>query len=114
MLTRYLSCLGDALVHFSFPLLLYATGMLSSIELLGPLANYAFLRYIGGDRENEETQEARYLRNNPEKKVDLDRKRQQRNSFWPDTSQVKNRWAWVVIGCGMAGDAVEKLSRVTA
>ncbi|KAF6811847.1 duf1295 domain protein [Colletotrichum musicola] len=71
-LVRHPNYLGDALVHLSFPLLLYASGMLSSIERLGPLANYAFLRYIGGDRENEESQEARYLRNNPEKKLDLD------------------------------------------
>ncbi|KAF6794264.1 duf1295 domain protein [Colletotrichum sojae] len=111
-LVRHPNYLGDALVHLSFPLLLYATGMLSSIELFGPLANYAFLRHIGGDRENEESQEARYLKNNPEKKVDLDRNRHQRNSFWPDISQVRNRWAWVVIGCGLAGAAVEKLSRL--
>ncbi|KAL0938346.1 DUF1295 domain protein [Colletotrichum truncatum] len=111
-LVRHPNYLGDTLIHFSFPLLLYATGMLHPIELLGPLANYFFLRYVGGDKENESSQESRYLRDNPEKKVDLDRYRQQNNSFWPDASQVKNKWAWVVIGCGLAGAAIEKMSRV--
>ncbi|TEA19761.1 hypothetical protein C8034_v008868 [Colletotrichum sidae] len=113
-LVRHPNYLGDALVHFSFPLLLYAAGMLSPIELLGPVANYVFLRYVGGDRENEESQEARYLRDNPEKKVDLDRYRQTKNSFWPDVRQITNKWAWIVVGCGLAGAALEKATRLAA
>ncbi|TDZ55138.1 hypothetical protein CTRI78_v005693 [Colletotrichum trifolii] len=113
-LVRHPNYLGDALVHFSFPLLLYAAGMLSPIELLGPVANYVFLRYVGGDRENEESQEARYLRDNPEKKVDLDRYRQTKNSFWPDARQITNKWAWIVVGCGLAGAALEKATGLAA
>ncbi|EQB56159.1 hypothetical protein CGLO_03841 [Colletotrichum gloeosporioides Cg-14] len=110
-IVRHPNYLGDALIHFSFPLLLYATGMLSPLELLGPLANYVFLRYVGGDKENEESQEARYLRETPKKKIDLDRYRQQKNSFWPNRSAVANKWTWTVIGCGLAGAVLEKASR---
>ncbi|KAF9870603.1 duf1295 domain protein [Colletotrichum karsti] len=111
-IVRHPNYLGDTLIHFSFPLLLYATGMLSPVELFGPLANYVFLRYVGGDKENEESQEDRYLREAPEKKVDLERYRQQKNSFWPGIREVNNKWTWVVVGCGVAGAAIEKFSRV--
>ena len=60
-MSRVLTCsyLGDALVHFSFPAVLYANGLLNPWYLLGAAANYAFLRYIGGDWENEISQAER-------------------------------------------------------
>ncbi|KAK3361323.1 hypothetical protein B0T24DRAFT_652997 [Lasiosphaeria ovina] len=79
--------LGDALVHLSFPLMLYASHMLAPIELLGPLANYA----------------RRYSAENVIKKIDFDKYRREHNAFWPDRAEVFNKWWWIVVGCGVAG-----------
>lgn len=69
-LVRHPNYLGDALIHFSFPLLLYSSDMLAPIELLGSLANYAFLRYLGGDKATETSQERRYSVSSLEKHAD--------------------------------------------
>jgi steroid 5-alpha reductase family enzyme len=108
-LCRHPNYLGDVLVHFSFPLMLYASDLLAPIELLGPIANYIFLRYVGGDKENEAHQVRRYSMSNPEKMEDFTKYRQTKNSVWPDAQQFSNQWAWVVIGCGAVGVAVEAL-----
>ncbi len=63
------SYLGDTLVHAAFPLLLYASDMLAPIELLGPIANYIFLRYVGGDKENEASQGQQYAKEDSNKNV---------------------------------------------
>jgi len=52
--------LGDALIHMSFPLLLWSTPAWHPLLLLGPLTNYRFLRKLGGDIENEASQEEGY------------------------------------------------------
>ena len=101
------SYLGDALVHLSFPLMLYSSDMLAGIELLGPIANYLYLRFVGGDKENEYSQARRYSTENVSKKVDFDRYRREENSFWPDSRQIKNKWTWIVLGCGAAGAVLE-------
>ncbi|KAK3390028.1 hypothetical protein B0H63DRAFT_388387 [Podospora didyma] len=108
-LVRHPNYLGDALVHLSFPLLLYASDMLTPIVLLGPLANYIFLRFYRGDKENEGNQAKRYGIEDVSKKVDFDRYRKELNAFWPGTNQVSNKWAWIVVGCGVAGAVVEKV-----
>merc|ERR1711981_1075508 len=55
-IVRHPNYLGDALIHASFPLLLYGSGMLHPLALLGPAANYVYLRYVGGDRQTETSQ----------------------------------------------------------
>ena len=102
------SYLGDALVHLSFPLLLFGSDMLAPIELLGPLANYAFLRYFGGDKENETSQEERYKLADPQKEQELVEWRKEKNSFWPQMQEFGNKWTWVVIGCGALGVVIEE------
>lgn len=85
--------------------------MLAPVALLGPLTNYLFLRCVGGDKENEESQARRYGAEDVTKKIDFDKYRHERNAFWPDVSQVHNKWAWVVVGCGVAGALVETAVR---
>lgn len=102
------SYLGDAFVHLSFIVLLYGSDMLAPVELLGPLANYLFLRYFGGDKENEANQTRRYSMSNPEKFSDLEKFRREKNSFWPATKELSNRWLWVVLGCGGLGIVIEE------
>ena len=87
--------------------------MLRPIELLGPLANYAFLRYIGGDKENEASQMERYEKEDPEKRSEFAFYRATKNAVWPQVKELGNLWAWVVLGCGGAGAVlVEGLRRV--
>lgn len=102
------SYLGDTLVHASFPLLLYSTGYLHPLVLLGPVANYIFLRYVGGDRENEANQEERYQSHDPQKHVQLVAWRAEKNSFWPQLRELDNPWTWVVVLAGALGVVVER------
>lgn len=104
-LTDYL---GDTLVHFSFPLLLYANGLFNPLSLIGPLANYAFLRFIGGDKENEETQEQRYKTSAPNKYIQLEAWRAEKNSFWPNPKEIANPWSIALVGIGAVGVLVER------
>lgn len=107
-IVRHPNYLGDVLVHLSFPLLLFGSDMLAPIELLGPLANYAFLRYFGEDKENETNQEERYKRADPQKEQELMEWRKEKNSFWPQMREFRNKWTWVVIGCGALGVVIEE------
>jgi len=45
--------LGETLVHASFPILLAGAGLMHPVTLLGPAANYIFLRYFSVDKETE-------------------------------------------------------------
>jgi hypothetical protein len=56
----FTSYLSGILIHASFPLLLFATDFFHPLVVIGPVANYVFLRYVGGDRENEANQKERY------------------------------------------------------
>ncbi|KAF2129247.1 hypothetical protein P153DRAFT_356849 [Dothidotthia symphoricarpi CBS 119687] len=103
--------LGDALVHISFIVLLYGSDMLAPIELLGPLANYAFLRFFGGDAEKEKHQTRRYSASQPEKFAELEQFRHEKNAFWPTAQELSNKWLWTVIGIGGLGVAVEQTLR---
>ncbi|KAI8631777.1 DUF1295-domain-containing protein [Xylariaceae sp. FL1651] len=107
-LVRHPNYLGDTLVHLSFPLLLYGSDMLAPIEILGCLANYLFLRYVGGDKQTERHQARRYSESHPEKFADFQRLKESHNSFWPKADVLTNKWLWIVVGAGAAGAAVEQ------
>lgn len=102
------SYLGDTLIHTSFILLLYGSDMLAPIELLGPIANYAFLRYFGGAPQKEQHQTRRYSASNPDKFAELEKFRAEKNSFWPGVEELKNQWLWTVVGIGGLGVVVEE------
>lgn len=111
ILTLECSYLGDALVHSSFIVLLYGSDMLAPVELLGPLANYLFLRFFGGDKEKERSQTRRYSASHPEKFAELEQFRSEKNAFWPATKEFTNKWLWYVCGAGVAGVVVEEALR---
>ncbi|CVK98056.1 related to DUF1295 domain protein [Fusarium mangiferae] len=107
-IVRHPNYLGDALIHASFPMLLLGAGILHPITALGPMANYVFLRYIGGDRENEESQAERYSKHDAVKAQELEEYRQQKNSFWPKLEELRNSWTLAVLGVGVAGVVLER------
>lgn len=101
------SCLGDALIHASFPLILYGAGLFHPLMLLAPLANYTFLRCVGGETENEKNQEEKYLITDAKKWRGLRRYQIEKNSFWPGLIEVKNHWTWIVVAAGVVGVGAE-------
>ncbi|KAL4921367.1 hypothetical protein BDW62DRAFT_219517 [Aspergillus aurantiobrunneus] len=107
-IVRHPNYLGDALIHASFPILLLGSGLFHPLTALGPIANYIFLRFIGGDRENEQTQEERYAKEDPVKAAQFQEYRQEKNSFWPDVREVSNKWTWVVVLAGAGGVLLER------
>lgn len=107
-IVRHPNYLGDTLIHASFPLLLYSAGILHPLALLGPVANYAFLRYIGGAAELEQHQVDKYQKEDPGKFEQLKEYKQQKNSFWPKVEEFGNSWTWIVLGVGAASVAVER------
>ncbi|KAH9933816.1 uncharacterized protein B0H18DRAFT_1115187 [Fomitopsis serialis] len=106
-IVRHPNYLGDALVHFSFPVLLYSAGLLHPLALLGPLANYVYLRVLGGDRETERFQEEAY-KADPLKYEQFRHFRREKNSFWPGLKELANGWTWAIVAVGLGGVAVEK------
>ena len=111
VLTLLRSYLGDALVHASIPLLLYADNRFHPLTLLGPLANYVFLRYIGGDKENEASQTQRYAEKNPEKLAQLNAYKREKNSFWPAVKDLGNVWSVGLVAGGVAAALAERFAR---
>ncbi|EWZ30163.1 hypothetical protein BFJ63_vAg1027 [Fusarium oxysporum f. sp. narcissi] len=107
-IVRHPNYLGDALIHASFPILLLGAGILHPIAALGPIANYVFLRYLGGDRENEESQAERYSKQDAVKALEFEEYRQQKNSFWPKLEELKNSWTLGMLGVGVAGVVLER------
>ncbi|KAJ5016236.1 hypothetical protein K4K57_011825 [Colletotrichum sp. SAR 10_99] len=107
-IVRHPNYLGDALCHLSFPVLLYSAGMLHPLAVLGPIFNYIILRYLGGDKENEASQEERYAKMSPVKLQQLREYRAEKNSFWPAVKEANNKWVWIVAGAGVVGAAVER------
>jgi steroid 5-alpha reductase family enzyme len=102
--------LGDTLVHLSF-LLINITDSFNPIVLLGPLANYLFLRLVGGDKKTEESQEKRYREQDSHKYEQLCNWRGVKNSVWPSLKDLTNPWALVVVGCGLIGVVTEEVVR---
>lgn len=115
-IVRHPNYLGDALVHLSFPLWCYGSRLFSLPQILGPAANYFFLRWIGGDRENEASQVERYAQEDKQKHTQLELYQLQKHSFWPSVFELGNPWLWVVAGIGAVGAATESLyeSRIIA
>ncbi|KAF4452210.1 hypothetical protein F53441_4950 [Fusarium austroafricanum] len=106
-IVRHPNYLGDFLIHASFPFLLLGHGALHPITVLGPIANYVFLRYLGGDKENEESQAERYSKEDSVKAEEFEEYRHQKNSFWPKLEELKNTSTLGVVAAGMAGVALE-------
>ncbi|KAJ5085220.1 hypothetical protein N7532_009991 [Penicillium argentinense] len=106
-LVRHPNYLGDTLVHISFAVLNIADSF-NPIVLLGPLANYAFLRYVGGDKQTEASQEERYQADDPKKFGQLKMWRKEQNSFWPSLRDLTKPWAFAVAGCGLIAVVVEE------
>jgi hypothetical protein len=75
------------------------------------LINWFFLRYIGGDKENEASQEQRYRTEAPEKMAELEAFKQEKNSFWPGAAELTNKWTWICAGLGVGGVVLERLAR---
>ncbi|KAI9925055.1 hypothetical protein ASPWEDRAFT_118486 [Aspergillus wentii DTO 134E9] len=109
-IVRHPNYLGDSLVHFSF-ILLNAANTFNPLVLLGPIANYVYLRFVGGDKQNEASQEERYEKEDPQKYAQLLSWRNEKNSFWPSVSELANPWTWAVLGSGFIGVFVEETAR---
>ncbi|KAK0377021.1 hypothetical protein CLIM01_05619 [Colletotrichum limetticola] len=107
-IVRHPNYLGDALVHLSFPVLLYSAGMMHPFAALGPIVNYIVLRYLGGDKVTEASQEERYAKENPLKFQQLQEYKRDKNSFWPSLGEYDNQWVWIVAATGAVGVAVER------
>ncbi|KAL4876714.1 hypothetical protein BJY04DRAFT_199643 [Aspergillus karnatakaensis] len=107
-IVRHPNYLGDALIHFSFPLLLIGAGLFHPLTALGPIANYVFLRFVGGDRENEQTQAERYEKEDPVKAAEFAQYRAEKNSFWPDVRELGNKYTWGVLLAGVGGVVLER------
>jgi steroid 5-alpha reductase family enzyme len=110
-IVRHPNYLGDALIHASFPLLLLGGGLMHPLVLLAPAVNYFFLRFIGGDAQNEAYQEEHYAQEEPAKAQQLTQYKAEKNSFWPRVDEIKNKWSWVVLAVGAGGALLEQTFR---
>ncbi|KAJ5424561.1 Protein of unknown function DUF1295, partial [Penicillium cf. griseofulvum] len=106
-LVRHPNYLGDTLVHVSFALLNMA-GPFNPVVILGPVANYLFLRFMGGDKQTEVSQEERYKSQDPHKYGQLRQWQIEKNSFWPGLRDLVNPWTLAVAGCGFIGVVIEE------
>ncbi|KZP01394.1 hypothetical protein CALVIDRAFT_532153 [Calocera viscosa TUFC12733] len=111
-LVRHPTALGDALVHLSFPLLTLATPFWNTWYLLGPAAEYAYLRFwfVGGDA-GEDEQVAQYAREDTRKWNDWKNWAKDVNSFWPGFNAIANKWSYIVIACGAGTVVLERAVR---
>ncbi|CDM33091.1 hypothetical protein DTO013E5_5718 [Penicillium roqueforti] len=109
-LVRHPNYLGDTLVHFSFALLNMA-GPFNPVVILGPVTNYLFLRYVGGDKEIEASQEERYRSQDSDKYRQLQQWQEEKNSFWPNLRDLANPWTLAVVGSGFIGVVAEEWLR---
>ncbi|OQD88933.1 hypothetical protein PENANT_c003G02343 [Penicillium antarcticum] len=106
-IVRHPNYLGDTLVHFSYALLNVA-GNFDPVVLLGPLSNYLFLRFVGGDKQTEASQEERYKAQDAHKYEQLQHWQKENNSFWPSPKDLMNPWALAVAGCGFIAVVLEE------
>lgn len=97
------------MIHASFPLLLFSSDMLAPIELLGPLTNYLYLRYIGGEGHSEASQSGETQ--DPVKKQQIEEWKGEKNSFWPGADALQNQWTWFIVGAGVGGALIERTLR---
>jgi steroid 5-alpha reductase family enzyme len=86
--------------------------LLSDPKPADPSLPHRFLRYIGGDKENEASQESRYAKNDEEKYAQLKAWQGESNSFWPRLQDLLgNPWAAAVVGGGVATACMERFVR---
>ncbi|KAJ5660474.1 hypothetical protein N7507_006925 [Penicillium longicatenatum] len=109
-LVRHPNYLGDTLVHISFAVFNLANSF-NPVIFLGPLANYLFLRFVGGDKQTEASQEERYQASDPEKLTQLREWQREKNSFWPSLRDLVSPWALAVYSCGFMGAFAEEMVR---
>ncbi|KAJ5641376.1 hypothetical protein N7490_005376 [Penicillium lividum] len=109
-IVRHPNYLGDTLVHLSFAVLNLANSF-NPIILLGPLANYLFLRCIGRDKQTEASQEERYQATDVQKIEQLRAWQGEKNSVWPSLRDLFSPWALVVYSCGLLGAFAEEVVR---
>lgn len=81
------------------------------VIILGPLANYLFLRFVGGDKQTEASQEERYQATDTEKLEQLREWQREKNSFWPSLSELISPWALAIYSCGLMGAFTEEVVR---
>jgi hypothetical protein len=62
---------------------------------------------LTNSRQNEEYQKERYSKDDPNKYLEFQEYRRQKNSFWPGFSELVNPWLLVCIGSGAAVAGVE-------
>ncbi|KZT29153.1 DUF1295-domain-containing protein [Neolentinus lepideus HHB14362 ss-1] len=111
-IVRHPNYLSNILAHTAYPLLLLSTPLAHPAFVLGPLANYLFLRFVGGDRMTEKYQEERYEEVADYTKLeDLREYKKTRNAVWPGLDAVKQGWTYVVLGLGAAGVLLESSVR---
>ncbi|KZT59074.1 DUF1295-domain-containing protein [Calocera cornea HHB12733] len=109
-LVRHPNYLGDALVHLSFPLLTLSTPLWNAWYLLGPAANYVYLRFVGGDSGEGESV-GQYAREDTRKWIDWKNWAKEVNSFWPGLNTVANKWSYIVLACGAGTVVLERALR---
>jgi hypothetical protein len=66
------------------------------------------LKLICG-RQNEEYQRERYSKEDPNKYLEFQEYRRQKNSFWPGLSEIVNPWTILCIASGAAAAGAEYL-----
>ncbi|PYI29195.1 DUF1295 domain protein [Aspergillus indologenus CBS 114.80] len=106
-IVRHPNYLGDTLVHLGFAFINCATNF-NPLVILGPLTNYVFLRFVGGDKMTEASQEDRYKTADLHKYDQLQEWKSKKNSFWPGFKEIVNPWTWAVVGFGVVGVVVEE------
>lgn len=106
------SYLGDTLVHLSFGMMNLSNSF-NPIVLIGPLANYLYLRCVSGDKQTEASQDERYPSDDPKKFIQLQQWRGENNSFWPSLHDLTKPWALAVAACGLIGVFVEETVRTS-
>jgi steroid 5-alpha reductase family enzyme len=99
------------LTHLSFALLAWNTPSTHPALFLGPLANYVFLRFVGGDAQLEANQAERYSEFDPAKERQFKRYQAEVNAFWPKLSALTEPWFLAVVAIGAAGVGAEKIIR---
>lgn len=104
------SYLGDILVHASFALMSVADSF-HPVVLLGPVANYVFLRFVGGDKENEAKQEARYKDLNEKRYREFQAYKVEKNSVWPSLRELGNPWTLAIAGGGVIAAFLQEVAK---
>lgn len=79
------------------------------LAVLGPIANYILLRYVGGDKEHEAFEEQRYFKEKSPKYSQLQEYKTQKNAFWPSLNEVHNPWCWTVVTVGVTCAMLERV-----